>query len=105
MNITNELGLPEPLVDAVRNDGYTKGNADFSVTGLIAPPHQRKLMGSMERRLLRMSQRGSGVSLVSQSTQSLKGLLSAVQASIRLNRDFMQTSWVREYQDRWIFTM
>ena len=45
MKITNELGLPEPLVDAVRNDGYTKGNADFSVTGLIAPPHQRKLMG------------------------------------------------------------
>ena len=44
MKITNELGLPEPLVDAVRNDGYTKGNADFSVTGLIAPPHQSKLM-------------------------------------------------------------
>ena len=37
MKITNELGLPEPLVDAVRNDGYTKGNADFSVTGLISP--------------------------------------------------------------------
>ena len=45
MKITNELGLPEPLVDAVRNDGYTKGNADFSVTGLIGPPYQRKLMG------------------------------------------------------------
>jgi hypothetical protein len=45
MNITNELNLPEPLVDAVRNDGYTKGDADFSATGLIAPPYQRKLMG------------------------------------------------------------
>ena len=30
MKITNELGLPEPLVDAVKNDGYTKGDADFS---------------------------------------------------------------------------
>ena len=45
MNITNELGLPEPLVDAIRNDGYSKGDADFSVTGLIAPPYQGKLMG------------------------------------------------------------
>ena len=45
MNITNELNLPEPLVDAVRNDGYTKGDADFSITGLMSPPYQRKLMG------------------------------------------------------------
>lgn len=45
MNITNELNLPEPLVDAIRNDGYTKGDADFSITGLMSPPYQRKLMG------------------------------------------------------------
>ena len=51
MKITNELGLPEPLVDAVRNDGYTKGDADFSVTGLIGPPYQRKLMGEFSEKI------------------------------------------------------
>ena len=38
MQITNKLGLPEPLVRAVKNDQYTKGDADFSVTQLIKPP-------------------------------------------------------------------
>lgn len=41
--IENELGLPQPLVDAVRNDGYDKGGADFSVTELISPPRIAKL--------------------------------------------------------------
>lgn len=36
--LTNLLGLPQPIVDAVRNDGYSKGDADISVTELISPP-------------------------------------------------------------------
>jgi hypothetical protein len=38
MNFTNVLGLPEPLVRAVCNDPYSKGQSDFSVTELITPP-------------------------------------------------------------------
>jgi hypothetical protein len=38
VKLTNKLGLPQPIVDAVRNDGYTKGDADMSVTELLSPP-------------------------------------------------------------------
>ena len=38
MKITNELGLPEALVAAVRNDPYDAGTCDISVTKLISPP-------------------------------------------------------------------
>lgn len=38
MKLTNRMNLPQPLVDAVRNDGYSKGDADISVTRLIGPP-------------------------------------------------------------------
>lgn len=43
MKLTNKLGLPQPLVDAVRNDGYDRGDSDISVTGLITPPRQATL--------------------------------------------------------------
>lgn len=39
-NISNNSGLPEALVRAVQNDPYTKGDSEFSVTELIAPPRQ-----------------------------------------------------------------
>jgi len=35
--------LPEPIVEAVRNDGYDPGDCDISVTQLIGPPQIRKL--------------------------------------------------------------
>jgi hypothetical protein len=35
--ITNNAGLPEALVRAVENDGYSKGDSDYSTTGLIKP--------------------------------------------------------------------
>lgn len=35
--ITNELSLPEPLVSAVHNDSYDRGDCDYSTTMLIAP--------------------------------------------------------------------
>lgn len=38
MRFTNELGLPDAIVQAVTNDSYTRGECDLSVTQLIAPP-------------------------------------------------------------------
>jgi hypothetical protein len=35
--------LPQPIVDAVTNDPYDKGDCDYSVTELIGPPRIRKL--------------------------------------------------------------
>jgi hypothetical protein len=43
MKITNKLNLPQPLVAAVTNDGYSKGDADISVTELLSPPRQTAL--------------------------------------------------------------
>ena len=41
--ITNNKGFPMALVKAVENDSYSKGRADRSVTGLLAPPRQAAL--------------------------------------------------------------
>lgn len=39
MKLTNNLDLPEPLVSAIRNDRYNRGDkVDFSVTELVSPP-------------------------------------------------------------------
>lgn len=38
MKFTNRFGLPSPIVRAVCNDGYSKGDADYSVTQLLKPP-------------------------------------------------------------------
>lgn len=43
MKITNKLGLPEPLVNAVLNQQYSPGSSDITVTTLIQPPLIRKL--------------------------------------------------------------
>jgi hypothetical protein len=43
VKLTNRLGLPQSIVNAVSRDGYTKGNADISVTGLIGPSRKRQL--------------------------------------------------------------
>jgi len=43
MEITNKLNLPEPLVNAVRNDPYNSGDSDISATGLIGSPWMRRL--------------------------------------------------------------
>jgi len=43
MNLTNKLRLPEPIVRAIANDSYTKGDADISVTELLNPPQLRAL--------------------------------------------------------------
>lgn len=38
MKLTNKLNLPEPIVNAVANDSYSRGDASISVTSLLAPP-------------------------------------------------------------------
>ena len=38
MEITNLTNLPLPLVEAIRNDTYIRGDADYTVTQLIDPP-------------------------------------------------------------------
>lgn len=48
MKLTNKLALPEPIFLAVKNDGYSRGEADISVTELIAPPRQVALKRQFE---------------------------------------------------------
>lgn len=38
MKVTNNLNLPQPIVDAVTNDTYSKGDGEVSVTELLQPP-------------------------------------------------------------------
>ena len=40
MRITNKFNLPESIVNAIRNDPYTSGPCDISVTRLISPPRK-----------------------------------------------------------------
>lgn len=44
MKITNTQNLPEPILVAVSNETYTKGEAEYSVTELLSPPRQRALV-------------------------------------------------------------
>ena len=48
MKLTNNYGAPDSIVDAIRNDSYTKDGADFSVTELIKPPQIRRLWNEHE---------------------------------------------------------
>lgn len=43
MQLTNELGLPEPIAKAVANDPYSRGKSDITVTQLIDPPRKVEL--------------------------------------------------------------
>jgi len=38
--VTNRAGLPDAIVRAVSNDGYTRGESDITVTQLIDPPRK-----------------------------------------------------------------
>ena len=44
MEITNKYGLPESLLNAAKNDKYSRGDAEFSVTTLIDSPRIAALM-------------------------------------------------------------
>lgn len=52
MNYTNKFNYPQPIVDAIINDGYSKGDADISITGLIDPPRIRVLRKKHEKELV-----------------------------------------------------
>jgi hypothetical protein len=41
--LTNRAALPEAIVNAVKNDGYSKGDANISITGLLKPPRMAAL--------------------------------------------------------------
>lgn len=41
--LTNKYSLPEPLVAAIRNDPYDRGDCDISVTQLLKPPRMVQL--------------------------------------------------------------
>jgi len=43
MKLTNKLNLPQPIVKAVSNDGYSSGDCDISVTSLLKPPQMLAL--------------------------------------------------------------
>lgn len=53
MKITNVMNLPAPIVSAIKSYemAYHNGNADFSVTDLIAPPQQYALRRIFDDRL------------------------------------------------------
>jgi len=38
--LTNKYNLPQTFYDAVKNDDYTKGDSNISVTELISPPRK-----------------------------------------------------------------
>lgn len=43
MKLTNKHNLPKAFYRAVKNDTYSKGDADYSSTGLLTPPQQAAL--------------------------------------------------------------
>lgn len=43
MRLTNKSNLPQAIVNAIKADPYSKGNADISVTGLLNPARKRQL--------------------------------------------------------------
>ena len=51
MKITNNYGLPDPFMNFVRNDKYTRGKADISVTTLIDSPRIRLLVDDHKDKL------------------------------------------------------
>ena len=38
MPLTNQYNLPDALIDAIKNDPYTKGKGKYSITELLNPP-------------------------------------------------------------------
>ena len=51
MTLTNQYGAPDAFVRAMEDDSYSKGDADFSVTGLLQPPQIARLRAEHEDKL------------------------------------------------------
>ena len=43
LKLTNKLGLPEPVVEAIRNDNYNSGDSDYTPSSLVEPPRAAEL--------------------------------------------------------------
>jgi len=43
MKVTNNWGVPEPLMTLASREYYSKGKSDYSVTELLSPPRVRRL--------------------------------------------------------------
>jgi len=43
LKITNRYDLPQPLVEMMSKDRYSKGKSEYSVTGLLSPPKVQRL--------------------------------------------------------------
>src|SRR5947209_5130098 len=51
MKITNHSNLPDPLVNAIRNDPYHAGGSDITVTALIRPARQVALQKQFDEEI------------------------------------------------------
>lgn len=43
LKLTNKLGLPEPIIAAIRNDSYDSKGSDYTATSLLRPPRAGEL--------------------------------------------------------------
>lgn len=43
LKLTNRLGLPQPIVEAMQNDSYDAGDSDYTATSLMQPPRMAQL--------------------------------------------------------------
>lgn len=50
--LTNKWKLPQPIYEAIRNDPYSSGGANITVTQLIRPPRPVQLMKRHEAKLV-----------------------------------------------------
>lgn len=51
MRLTNKYGAPDVFISAIEADPYDKGEADFSVTGLLQPPQIARLWDEHEDKI------------------------------------------------------
>jgi hypothetical protein len=70
MRYTNKHGLPEAFVRAVVNDPYSKGDSDFSATGLQTPPRAAVLI-EQHRDTLEIDASGRVAVIIGQGTHSI----------------------------------
>jgi len=96
VKITNRFGLPAAIVQAVQNDPYSKGSADFSVTELLKPPqlghlyrkHENDLSVDVSDEVWRLF--GQGVhAVLEKAGEGVKEerLFTQVQAQMKLAED------------------
>jgi hypothetical protein len=51
MKFTNRTNLPDAIIQAIKNDDYTKGKSDISITGLISPARKRVLLKKFDEQI------------------------------------------------------